>query len=140
MKETTKNITISLLNKTCTCEALIDSGNLLSDPIGKNDVIIIKSSALKGIIPDILINYDYENMDTNKIEDIIENLDYDISSRIRIIPYKHAGSKNSNIILGLKADYVKIDGSKIGNIVLGISNFDDKEYSAILSPRVLEEV
>lgn len=140
MKETKKNITINLLNKICTCEALVDSGNLLSDPIGKNEVIIVKSSVLKGIIPDTLINYDYESMDTNKFEEIIELLDCGISSRVRIIPYKHAGSNKSNMILGLKADYVEIDNSKIGNIVLGISNFDDEEYSAILSPRVLQEI
>ena len=140
MKETTKTITINLLNKTCTCKALIDSGNLLSDPVGNNDVIIVKARQLKDIIPDTLVNYDYENIDMNKIEKLLSQLDYEISSRVRMIPYKHAGSKNSNMILGLKVDYVEIDNSKIGNIVIGISNFDDKEYSAILSPRVLETI
>ncbi|MGL5313281.1 MAG: sigma-E processing peptidase SpoIIGA [Peptostreptococcaceae bacterium] len=140
MKETKKTITINLLNKSCTCDALVDSGNLLSDPTGKNDVIIIKSSVLKGIIPDSLMNFDYGSMDSNRIEEIIDLLDYDMSSRVRIIPYKHAGSNEGNMILGLKADYVEIEKNKIGNIVLGISNFDDEEYNAILSPRVLQEI
>ena len=82
----------------------------------------------------------YKAYDIDKIEKLLSQLDYEISSRVRIIPYKHAGSKNSNMILGLKVDYVEIDNSKIGNIVIGISNFDDKEYSAILSPRVLETI
>ena len=41
------------------------------------------------------------------------------------------------MILGLKADYLQIDNKKIGNIVLGISNFKDDDYNAILNPSIL---
>ena len=140
MEDSKKTIIINLLNKSCQCEALVDSGNLLSDPTGNNDVVIVKCSALEGIIPDILLSYDYEDIDMNKVQEIIDLLEDDLSSRVRIIPYKHAGSGSSNIILGLKADYIEVDKSKIGNIVLGITNFNEKEYSAILSPRVLQGI
>ncbi len=56
------------------------------------------------------------------------------------IPYKHAGSNNSSIILGIKVDYVEIDKNKISNVVIGLSNFDDSEYDAILNPSILQEV
>ena len=62
-----KKVDITLLGKHCTCDALIDSGNLLKDPLGNNEVIIVKSKVLKGIISDDLIEYDYENMDVSKI-------------------------------------------------------------------------
>ncbi|MEG1311067.1 MAG: sigma-E processing peptidase SpoIIGA [Romboutsia sp.] len=137
IKELKKTVTIKLLGKSCSCKALLDSGNLLKDPMSNNDVIIVKSSVLKGIIPDMLINYHYEDIDIMKAEEIINLLDGEISTKIRLIPYKHAGSNKSSIILGLKADYVEIDKSKIGNIVLGISNFEDEEYSAILNPNIL---
>ncbi len=137
MKELKKSITINLFGKSCICDALLDSGNLLKDPMSSNDVIIIKSDILEGIIPKSLINYSYEDMDIMKAEEIINVLDSDISSKIRLIPYKHAGSNKSSIILGLKADYVEIDKIKIGNIVLGISNFNDEEYGAILNPSIL---
>lgn len=140
MEDSKKTIIINLLNKSCQCEALVDSGNLLSDPTGNNDVVIVKSSALEGIIPDILLSYDYEHIDMNKVQEIIDLLEDDLSSRVRIIPYRHAGSSSSNIILGLKADYIEVDKSKIGNIVLGITNFNEKEYSAILSPKVLQGI
>ncbi len=132
-----KTITINLLGKSCSCEALLDSGNLLKDPMSNNDVIIIKSNILKDIIPEYLINCSYEDIDIIKAEEIINLLDYDISKKVRIIPYKHAGSDKSNIILGIKADYIEIDKVKIGNIVLGISNFNDDNYGAILNPSIL---
>lgn len=132
-----KTITINLLGKSCSCEALLDSGNLLKEPMSNNDVIIIKSNILKDIIPEYLVNCSYEDIDIIKAEEIINLLDYDISKKVRIIPYKHAGSDKSNIILGIKADYIEIDKVKIGNIVLGISNFNDNNYSAILNPSIL---
>lgn len=137
IKELKKTIIISLLGKSCSCEALLDSGNLLKDPISNNDVIIIKSNILKDIIPEYLINCSYEDIDIIKAEEIINLLDHDISTKIRIIPYKHAGNDKSNIILGIKADYIEVDEVKFGSIVLGISNFNDDNYSAILNPSIL---
>lgn len=137
IKELKKTITINLLGNSCSCEALLDSGNLLKDPMSNNDVIIVKSEVLKGIIPDILINSYDKDLDIVKVDEIINLLDGDISAKVRLIPYKHAGSNKGSIILGLKADYVEVDESKIGNVVLGISNFEDDEYSAILNPSIL---
>lgn len=140
LTDLTKTINISLLNNNCTCKALLDSGNLLKDPISKNDVVIVKSNALKEILPDSFFKYKYDNIDVIKAEEIINFLDDDISSRVRLIPYKHAGSSSGNIILGLKADYIEIDDNKIGNIIIGISDFDDSDYNAILNPSILPYV
>lgn len=140
IKDIKKTIDINLLGKHCTCEALIDSGNLLKDPLGNNEVIIVKSRTLKGIISDELVEYDYENMDISKVQNIISSSDRGLISRVKLIPYKHAGSNNSSIILGIKVDYVEIDKNKISNVVIGLSNFDDSEYDAILNPSILQEV
>ncbi len=140
LKEFTKTVNINFLDKSCSCKALLDSGNLLKDPMSNNDVVIVKSSALKDVLPEALVNYNYENIDMIKAEELINLLDDEISSRIRLIPYKHAGSSKGSIILGLKADYIEVDENKIGNIILGISNFNDCEYNAILNPCLLSEV
>lgn len=139
IKEFTKTITISLLNHSYTCKALLDSGNLLKDPISKSDIIIIKASILKDIIPNINFNYENNLIDAKKADEIINTLDDEISTRVRVIPYRHAGSNKTSMILGLKADYVEIDNRKIGNIVLGITNFNDEDYKAILNPTILLE-
>ena len=137
IKSLKRTIDISLLGKHCSCEALVDSGNLLKDPLGNNEVIIVKSKVLKGIISDKLVEYDYENIDVLEFQSIIDIYEKELSSRIRLIPYKHAGSNKSSIILGFKADYIEIDKNKISNIIIGLSNFNDLEYDAILSPNIL---
>lgn len=137
MRESTKQIEIEILNNKCICKALLDSGNLLKDPLSNSDIVIVNSSVLKNILPDILTNFNYDDMDITKIENIMDNLEGNIASKIRMIPYKHGGSSESNMMMGIKAEYVKIDESKIGNIVVAISNFDDIEYNAILNPSIL---
>lgn len=140
IKDIKKTININLLGKNFICEALIDSGNLLKDPLSNNEVVIVKSKLLKGIVSDELVEYDYENMDVFKIQNIISSSDEKLSSRVRIIPYKHAGSNNSSMILGIKVDYIEVDKNKICNVVIGLSNFNDSEYDAILSPSLLQGV
>ena len=94
---------------------------------------MVNSSLLKKYLPE---DYNYEYVDVLLAEEIINKLSGDISSRVRLIPYNHATSNKTNMILGFKADYLKIDNKKIGNIVLGISNFKDDEYNAILNPSI----
>ena len=112
----------------------------MKDPLSNNEVVIIKSKLLKGILSDELVAYDYENMDVFKIQNIISSSDEKLSSRVRLIPYKHAGSNSSSMILGIKVDYIEVDKNKICNVVIGLSNFNDSEYDAILSPSLLQEV
>ena len=134
IKEFTKEITISFLGDELKCIALLDSGNLLKDPLSKSDIVMINSDLLKKYLPE---NYNYENIDVLKLEEIINNLSEDISSRVRLIPYNHATSNKTSMILGFKADYLLVDNKKIGNIVLGISNFKDDNYNVILNPSIL---
>lgn len=134
IKEFTKEITISFLGEDFNCTALLDSGNLLKDPLSKSDIVMVNSYLLKKYLPE---DYNYEYIDVLLIEEIINNLSEDISSKVRLIPYNHATSNKTSMILGFKADYLQIDNKKIGNIVLGISNFKDDNYSAILNPSIL---
>jgi len=140
IKDIKKTVDINLLGKSFVCEALIDTGNLLKDPLSNNEVVIVKSKRLKGIISDELVEYDYENLDALKIQDIISSLDEKLSSRVRLIPYKHAGSNSSSMILGIKVDYIEVDKNKICNIIIGLSNFNDSEYDAILNPNILHGI
>lgn len=133
IKEFTKEVTIRFLGEDLKCIALLDSGNLLKDPLTKSDVVMINSNLLQKYLPE---KYNYEYIDVILAEKIINSLSEDISSRVRLIPYKHATSNKTSIILGFKADYLQVDNKKIGNIVLGISNVKDDNYNAILNPSI----
>jgi stage II sporulation protein GA (sporulation sigma-E factor processing peptidase) len=135
MKEMKKNIDVSINNVDFEFEALIDSGNLLKDPISKNEVVVVKASKLKGIIPDEFLDFDYNKSNMKDIHEFIDKLDEEISNRVRLIPFRNIS--DSSFIIGIKADYIKVDERKISNIVLGLSNLKEEEYSAILNPQLL---
>lgn len=135
MKDMKKNINVSINNQNFEFDALLDSGNLLKDPISKHEVVVIRASNLKGIIPDELLGIDYSEISMEGINKFIDKLDEEISNRVRLIPFKHIN--DSSFIIGIKADYIKVDERKIGNIVLGLSNLEEEEYSAILNPQLL---
>lgn len=135
MKEMKKNIDVSINNIDFEFEALIDSGNLLKDPISKNEVVVVKASKLKGIIPDEFLDFDYNKSNMEDINEFIDKLDEEISNRVRLIPFRNIS--DSSFIIGIKADYIKVDERKISNIVLGLSNLKEEEYSAILNPQLL---
>lgn len=135
VKEMKKRINITINDKSFDFDALLDSGNLLKDPISRDEVIVIKASELKGIIPDEFLDIDYSGISMEDINNFIDKLDKEISNRIRIIPFKHINQ--SSLIIGIKADYIQVDNKKIGNIILGLSNLKEEEYSAILNPQLL---
>lgn len=128
-----KNIIINVLEKNLECIALLDSGNLLKDPLGNNDVIIIKPSLLDDILPDSIL----KEKDIGNIYEVLSDYNKELASKIKIIPYKDITNNKNNLILGIKANYIEIDNKKIGNIVLGISDFDEHDYQAILNPSVI---
>lgn len=84
-------------------KVILDTGNLLMEPITKTPVLIVESLKLRNIIPENILN---------NIQDIIhncsfENIEEDIKSRCSIIPFSSIG-KNNGIIIGFRPDYIKI--------------------------------
>ena len=140
LKEINKSIEITLCGRKIKCSALIDSGNLLKDPITNNEVILIKPDIFNNMFKDKIIEIEYEKINLDNVYDQIEKLDSNIKSKVRLIPYRHAKSENTQIIIGFKCDYVEIDNNKITNIVIAISDFDNQDYDAILSPVILGDI
>lgn len=128
-----KDISINILEKNLECKALLDSGNLLKEPLSNNDVVIVKPSLLGNILPESIL----KEKDISNIYNILSKGNKELSSKIKIIPYKDITNNKNNLILGVKANYIEIDNKKIGNIVIGISDFDEPDYQAILNPSII---
>ncbi len=91
LSEKSVDVVIKIGNREQRISALIDSGNLLCDPMTGNAVIIVKRSALKIISSSI---------------DILTADDDFLRSRVRIIPSK--GLCGSGMLTGIRTDQVKI--------------------------------
>lgn len=135
MSSMKKDISVYINETKIDFRALIDTGNLVKDPISKREVVIISANKLYEFLPKEFQKLDFENIDIGLFNNIIDKFDKNLSHRVRIIPVKQIN--NSNLVIGIKSDYIKIDDCKIPNVILGLSNFNEDGYNAILNPQLL---
>ncbi|MGL5642316.1 MAG: sigma-E processing peptidase SpoIIGA [Paraclostridium sp.] len=138
MSSMKKDIRVCINKNEVELKALIDTGNLLKDPITKQEVVIISANKLYEILPKEFQQLDFKNINITTVNQIIEEIDENISYRIRLIPVKQINDEN--LVVGIKSDYVQVDGHNIPNVILGLSNFKEDGYSAILNPQLLVSI
>lgn len=99
VKEKSARIIIEIDGRSMDVEALIDTGNLVKDPMNMNPVIFVKRSFAEKIFPQAVI----ELCD-------IDGLEYSYRKRVRLIPVTKASS--THVMTGIRVDKVIICGEK----------------------------
>lgn len=115
------NIEIFMEEKSVQVKTILDTGNLLVEPITSFPVIIIEEEKIKEILEEKDIKI-INNGLTNSFEGLSEKL----KVRCRIIPFSSVGTENG-MIIGFKPDYIKVnneDGSIkiVKDVIVGIYN------------------
>lgn len=95
-------VQIKIDNKTETTKVLLDTGNMLKDPLTNLPVILLEKRILTNLLPIKLIEI-MEQKNGGDINEIIE----DYKKRIRIIPFTSVGKQNG-MMLGIKVDEVRV--------------------------------
>lgn len=125
-------------------KAMIDTGNMLKDPISRLPVIVVEKDILYDVIPYQILD-NLEKITGGEVNSEIykeENVEY--ISKFRVIPFSSLGRQNG-LLLGFKADKIIINidenEQEIKNIIIGI--YDKKlsrndKYNALLGLDVLE--
>lgn len=121
------DIEIVYQEKQVELKVLLDTGNLLVEPITKLPVVIVDSEKLKQIL-DLSSLEIMANANIEKIDLLEENL----KLRCRVLPFSSVG-KNNGIMIGFKPDYVKIyddEGKIIKDVIIGVCNnrFNKNKY------------
>ena len=133
------NIKISVREKNTTVKALVDSGNMLQDPINKRPVIVVEKKILEKII------------EKNDLENILQIMGGEAKehtseylSRVRMIPFMSLGKENG-MLIGIRLDKVEIKMEDAcverENIVAGIYNkklTKDDRYNALIGLNLME--
>lgn len=121
--------------------AIIDSGNLLKDPITGSSVIVVERAKLEEIIEKEILD-NLQGIMTGEYQ-VLQNEEY--ISRFRLIPFSSLGKQNG-MLLGFKPDFaeLEIDGlnRELGNIVIGIydkSITKNQEYTGLVGLDILDE-
>ena len=121
------DIYIKIEEKEIKTKVILDTGNMLKDPISNSPVILIDKDKLYELLPKDLID-NAKNMMGGEIK-TQDEIEYKYKSRLRIIPFTSVGKQNG-MLLGIKADEIKIvtDVEEIINkrAIIGIY---DKKFS-----------
>ena len=131
------NIKIKINNKEIKTKALLDTGNLLKEPITNIPVIVIEKNLLEGVISkEILENID--NILGGDLSQISEEIQNEYMSKLKVITFTSLGKQNG-MLLGIKADGVIVEennsSKNIEKVILGIYSkkiSKKEEYKALI--------
>lgn len=138
-----KEIVIQFDSKEKEINALIDTGNSLSDPLSNFPVIVVEYSAIEELLPEGIKDI-FKNDNLNKLEKITPILQSsNWMHRFRVIPFTSLGMQNG-MLIGFKPDNVKLtingDVMNLNKIIVAISTNTlsrNGDYKALLNPDIL---
>ena len=120
-------------------KTMLDTGNLLKEPISNEDVIIVEKESLK----DILSNDILENINIILKGNMLDSKNV-YSYKIKIIPFSSLGNDNG-LLIGFKPDYIKVYGEEEivrNDIIVGIYNgklTQNDMYTSLIGLNILEK-
>lgn len=105
-KDIIYKIEVKINNKLIQAEALIDTGNMLKEPITNLPVVVIERTLLYDCIPKEILNH-LEDIIGGDFEKIPEEIRNQYISRLKLIPFSSLGKQNG-MLIGIKPEYIKI--------------------------------
>lgn len=135
-------IKVKLNDKEISTDAMIDTGNLLREPITNTPVIVMEHTLFYDIIPKDILN-NLEKILSGDLSEISEELQTEYLPKLKAIPFSSLGKQNG-MLLGIKADEVIVglesEDKVLNNIIIGIYNKSltkRGEYRALLGMEIL---
>jgi len=132
---------ISLGGRTVCLQALIDTGNSLTDPVSQCPVMIAELESIKELLPEGMVKW-LENW-TQMRGTLDLNDDSEWMRRIRLIPFNAIGTLNG-MLPGFKPDSVCVEQEELyferTQVVVCISRnrlSSGERYKAIISPEMV---
>ncbi len=146
------NVEIFYKDNVLKTKALLDSGNMLKDPISGMPVAVVEKQELEKIIPEEFLDYVERIMggdlkfthDENASNEYLKGKFNEYLSKIRMVPFMSIGKENG-MLIGIRVDKIKLktDDIKVEkeNIIVGIYNkklTKDNRYNALIGLNLLE--
>ena len=135
-------IEIELNEEKIRINTMIDTGNMLKEPITNTPVVVVEHTLLYQCLPKEILN-NLENIIGGDFEKIPEEIKEKYISRLKLIPFSSLGKQNG-MLLGIKPKYLKIiteEQEKIKeNVIIGIYNKSltkKGEYRALMGIELL---
>lgn len=136
-------IKIYLYGKEITLKSMIDTGNLIKEPITGMPVIVVEHTALYETIPKEILN-NLENILGGDFKKIPEEIQKEYMAKLKVIPFSSLGKQNG-MLLGIKAEKVEIEKEEQilikTDVIIGIYNKSltkRGEYRALIGIELFE--
>ena len=135
---------IFLYEKKVRTKAMLDTGNMLKDPISQMPVIVVEKEILFDLLPSKILNNLEKIIGGDYEQSIYEEDSVEYISKFRVIPFSSLGRENG-LLLGIKADkvivYIDSNEEELKDVIIGI--YDKKlsrknKYNALLGLDILE--
>lgn len=136
-------IKLKLNGKQVETKAMIDTGNLVKEPITNTPVVIVESSLLYDILPKEILN-NLESILCGELSQIPEEIQMQYISKLKCIPFASLGKQNG-MLVGIRADEIEVENEddekkKSDNIIIGIydkSLTKRGEYRALVGMEII---
>lgn len=136
------DIEIYIEGKQIEAKAMVDTGNMLKEPITNTPVIIVEHTLLYEVIPKQILN-NIDDILIGNFDSIDEEIKQKYLSKLKFIPFSSIG-KTNGMLLGIKADKLIIrndeETKEIEKIILAIYNKSltkRGEYRALLGINII---
>ena len=118
------DVEVELNNKKIKTRAMIDTGNLLKEPITNTPVIVLEHTLLYECVPKEILD-NLENILGGELVKIPEKIRNEYISKLKLIPFASLGKQNG-MLVGIKADSLKViqdeQEKESKNVIIGIYN------------------
>lgn len=136
-------IKLKLNGKQIETKAMIDTGNLVKEPITNTPVVIVESSLLYDVLPKEILN-NLESILCGELSQIPEEIQMQYISKLKCIPFASLGKQNG-MLVGIRADEIEVENEddekkKSDNIIIGIydkSLTKRGEYRALVGMEII---
>ena len=146
-KDMIYKIKIFIEEKNIELKALLDTGNLLKDPINKVPVIVAEKDKFTNFISKEVLDNLEQILGGDK-NNLLENIGEEYVKRIRIIPFSSIGKQNG-LMLGIKIDKVIIKSIEENeetivkkNVIVALSEQKldrNRQYNALIGLDLIDE-
>ena len=131
-KDMFKDIKINIEGKEVQVKAMVDTGNMLKEPISGKPVIVVEHTLLYDILPKEILN-NLEKILGGDIESLPDEIKNKYISKLKFIPFSSLG-----MLIGIKPTYVEVmqeENTKKEDVIIGIYNKSftkNGEYRALI--------
>ena len=129
-------VKIALNGKELILNAMVDTGNLLKEPITGSSVVVVERTSLYDILPKEILN-NTESILCGDFTNISDEIKNEYITKLKIIPFSSLGKQNG-MLIGIKPEKLEVINEQTeekNNAIIGIYNKSltkHGEYKALI--------